>query len=100
MTDSDLADEIILRLNKLIQNHPNIKADVSKLLMMKIDASHETCTHQTIQVNCENVVGTLGFLNGLVGVIKQGPKSDCGYITAVFNDNGVLENFIRTENFA
>lgn len=94
MTDEQLADEIIARLNAMIQD-PAVRADIIKLLDVRVPVSVATADHPTIQV-LDGKMGTLGFLNGIVGVIPSGEKKDWGYITAVFDDDGDLAEFRRT----
>jgi len=93
MNDAYLAEEIIQRLNRLIQD-PNVRDDIGKLLEVRVNASPETCNHPTIQVQSD-LLGTLGLLNGIVGSINSGSKQGWGYIAAVFDDNGVLKIFTR-----
>lgn len=100
MKDTDLADEIIARLNRLIED-PEIRADVEKLLGARVTCSMATMGHPAIQgqaldpramirvrhgaVAPAGLLGFLGILNGLVGVV---PESQRGHITAVFEDGG------------
>jgi len=94
MKDVEIANEIIQRLNALIQD-PRVREDVGRLLEVRVNASLETCEHPTIQVHSD-LLGTLGLLNGITGVIESGPKQGWGYITAVFDDDGKLMSFMRT----
>lgn len=96
-SDSDLADEVIARLNALIQD-PNIRADLEKLINERIAVSKETIDHPTIQVAADsNTLGFLGLLNGIVGTITEGRLKGWGYIAAVYDDSGKLERFRRTD---
>jgi len=101
MTDEELADELIARLNRLIDS---FSSDVRKVIA---DVFGHRCLvpqamlhHPTIQVR-ESGVGTtvsaLGVLNGIVGVIREGPKKDWGFITAVYDDDNTLVRFERTK---
>lgn len=93
MKDIELADEIIARLNNLIQ-HSEVRQDVSKLIETRISCSKATRDHSTIQAG--ESFGFLGLLNGIVGVIPDGKKEGWGYITASFDDKGKLTQFGRT----
>lgn len=95
MTDLELANELLLRLNKLIQDDDDVRRDVGKLVDAHIPCSKATADHPTIQVG-DNSVGFLGVLNGLAGVLPDGPKKGWGYITAVMGDDGELLEFILT----
>lgn len=68
-----LADILIERLNKLIED-PAVRADISALIETR----------------------GLGLINGLVGVIPDGPRKDWGYIAADFDDENKLVKFLRT----
>jgi len=96
MNDSDLADEIIGRLNKLIED-PIIREDLGKLIETRVPCSDVTRDHPTIQAS-EGGVGFLGFLNGLIGTIHGERLNGWGYIAAVFDDNMKLERFRRTDS--
>jgi hypothetical protein len=108
MNDADLADEIIARLNKLIEND-EVRKDISRLIETRVPCSKATLDHPTIQagwptkdqVGSPNV-GFLGVVNGLLGILPDGPKKGWGYITAHFEDNPdgglLLKHFIRTIN--
>ena len=95
MTDADLADIIIERFNKLIEN-PDVRADVGRLLEQRVSCSPATKDHPTIQVVDGGVFGLLGLLNGAVGTISDGPRRGWGYISAEFSDEGKLVSFKRT----
>jgi hypothetical protein len=121
-SDPRLADEIIARLN-LLCHDPAIRADLGKLINMRIGCSKATQEHPTIQTSlpapipglCEcgpygstgwcpicnpgPEVGFLGLLNGLVGAIRgPGRLSGWGYVMAVFDDSGKLERFKRSDS--
>lgn len=92
MTDLELADELIARLNDLIKDPVTCKA-MEHLIAARIGVSAELAQHQTIQVNVGNpsfpTVGFLGMLNGLVGTNGVGR----GFIHAAYNDAGELVEF-------
>lgn len=48
MNDAELADEIIARLNKLIEN-PDIRSDIGRLIEKRIACSKATLEHPTLQ---------------------------------------------------
>ncbi len=96
-SDSDLADEVIARLNALIQD-PNICVDIEKLINVRIGVSEQTIAHPTIQVAAESdTLGFLGLLNGIVGTISEGRLKGWGYIAAVYDDANHLTGFRRTD---
>lgn len=95
MDDRILADEIIKRINAMIQD-PDIRADIGALISQRIQVSRSTADHSTIQVSEDGTMGALGLLNGVVGAIPSGAKEGWGYITAIFDDAGNLLEFCRT----
>ncbi len=98
MSDSELADIIIERLNHLIQND-SIKSDICKLIENRVLVTEQTAKHPHIQVDQndaeDNFMGFLGLLNGIVGAIPNGKFNGWGYITASFDEAGDLERFYR-----
>lgn len=100
MTDSELADAVIERLNALIQD-PAVRADVGKLVEERVPVGERTAAHPSIQVQQnivgDNVLGFLGLLNGLIGTIPGGRLAGWGYVAAVFDEAGRLERFRRTD---
>lgn len=71
MNDSDLADVLIDRLNKLIED-PAVREDVGRLIETRVPCSDATLKHPTIQAqegapDSMGTVGFLGVLNGIVG---------------------------------
>jgi hypothetical protein len=113
MDDSELADVLIGRLNKLIEN-ANVRKDIGVLIETRVACSQDTLDHPSIQTEAMNMdgmrikpgatpppgrIGFLGVLNGLVGTIpEEGPKRGWGYITAEFDDDGQLLIFKKTVN--
>ena len=105
MDNSDLANTLIERLNSLISD-PDVRKDISTLIEHRIPCSAATLDHPTIQASVPAraadgtmgapSMGILGLLNGLVGVIPDGPKKGWGFITAEFDDDA-LEKFSRTK---
>lgn len=102
--DQDLADEIIQRLNVLIED-PAVRAFVKLIIQSKVPIDLELAKrHSTIQCWVEGSTasaGFLGMLNGIVGAIRS-EYSDIdgwGYIAAVYDsDSGELLKFIRAED--
>lgn len=111
--DPALADEIIVRLNRLCED-PEIRADLCRLIETRVECSAATFAHPSIQAQPVNptkqmrsiemgpepagTVGFLGVLNGLTGVIPEGRLKGFGYIAAVFDDDMKLERFCRTDH--
>jgi hypothetical protein len=114
--ESRLADIVIDRLNKLIEN-VNVRKDVSRLINTRVTVSAETANHPTIQVQgpsnegmcecgaildgrgcvfCKSTLGMLGILNGMVGIIPEGKRKGWGFITAEFDDKSQLVKFQRS----
>lgn len=101
-----LADKLIERLNNLCAA-PGVRKALMDLIEVRVDVSAEVAAHPTLQVSDKNdgtgvcQLGFLGALNGLVGVIPEGPRESWGYITAVFDDDTQeLLRFERTKNVA
>jgi hypothetical protein len=95
ITDEELADELIGRLNKLIEN-PAVRKDIGSLIDTRVGCSGTTRDHATIQVVDGKWLGLMGVLNGLVGIMPTGHRQGWGYIAAEFSDDGVFERFKRT----
>ena len=112
MTDIELADELVARLNKLIE-HPDVRKDIGTLIEARVPCSEATLQHPTIQAGWATKedfekqtnpkIGLLGFMNGLVGVFPDGTKKGWGLITANFDEvpeGLILKSFSRTINNA
>ena len=102
MTDIELADELIKRLNALIHSNQDIRKDIDTLTKTYVHVSRATGEHPTLQCfqdssNKEYLLGLLGVLNGIVGVIPEGKKEGFGYIAAIY-DYGKLQRFERTDS--
>ena len=114
--NEELADALIDRLNKLIED-PAVRKDIGNLVDKRVFCSEITLNHPTIQASgqdrgglcecgafggmctfCTPTFGFLGVLNGLVGTLPDGPRKGWGYITAEFDDNNDLMHFQRTKN--
>jgi hypothetical protein len=99
ISDTDLADELIGRLNKLLED-PTIQGDISALVETRIACSNATNSHSTIQAS-SNKIGFLGLLNGVVGTIPEGKRKGWGYITAECEGEdpnpSVIKQFKRTK---
>lgn len=98
-----LADTLIQRLNSLCEA-PGVRKAITDLIEVRIPISNEVADHPTLQVvdgGDDALLGILGFLNGLVGVLPDGPRQGWGYITAIFDDETQeLLKFERTKNVA
>lgn len=99
-----LADTLIQRLNDLCEA-PGVRTALKDLIEVRTEVSVEVADHPTLQISSNSdprcQLGFLGALNGLVGVIPDGPRKDWGYITAVFDDETQeLLRFERTKNVA
>lgn len=101
MEKEELADYMIEKLNEFIKLD---KSAMTRLTKTRVGCGENFANHPTIQVHerkiessvsCE--VGFLGMLNGMIGVIDTGPKIGYGLITAVFDEEGCLINFFRTD---
>jgi hypothetical protein len=101
MTNEELADELITRLNAIIQD-PQVRTDIGKLLETRVPCSQATLAHPTIQAIIkkeadQGVIGFLGVLNGLAGTVREGRFQGWGHIAAQLDDDGHLIGFCRTE---
>jgi len=100
LSDSELADEIIKRLNALVQD-PKIRKDIEQLIENRILVGEQTAAHPAIQVQHnaagDDTLGFLGLLNGVIGTLPEGKLKGWGYVAAVFNDAHELERFRRTD---
>lgn len=92
--DIDLANEIITRLNELIED-PDVAKDISAIIENRIVVSNATMEHPTIQVQGEKL-GFLGLLNGILGTIHTGKYQGYGYITASYDEDGIITKFSNT----
>ena len=89
------ADLIIGRLNEMLEADPEA---ISNLMSHRTPCNEVLAAHPTVQVGTmagTPRVGLLGLLNGLVGVIQDGPKKNYGLITAIVEEGRVLR-FERT----
>jgi hypothetical protein len=86
-------DDAIAYLNELaVLDKPAIAA----LIANRVPCNEQLADHPTVQVGAQNGgfwVGMLGILNGLFGTLDNG----WGPITFVFDDEGDLAMFTRTE---
>jgi hypothetical protein len=94
-----LADQFIQTLNDLLDDD---RVAIEALIEHRVFCSDGVTNHPTVQVSTESegvhTVGLLGILNGLVGIIEDGPRKGWGFITAVYDDDGKLVKFQRTAN--
>ena len=101
MRDVELADILIERLNDMLVD-PAVRHDLQAFFKFEVVCTKATAEHPTIQVRPSAIPGChiltlLGLLNGLVGTLPSGPKEGWGYITAVFDDDDHLVQFLRTD---
>jgi hypothetical protein len=101
MTDEELADEIIARLNRLLESYSSdVRKVIADVFGHRCHVPRAMVHHPTIQIR-ESGVGTtvsaLGVLNGVVGVVREGPKAGWGFIAAVYDDDNALVRFERTK---
>lgn len=85
-SNPELADQIIERLNMLIED-PEIRSDVFALLNVAVPASAATVNHPTIQCGNRMPDGgpslrLIGLLCGVCGAIQDGPRAGQGHIGA------------------
>ncbi len=102
MRDETLADELIERLNRLLENDL-VRRDVQALIEQRIPCSDDTAATEEIQVSVRNdgvpLLGFLGLLNGITGtVVPLGDKIGWGYIAAVYDEEGKLTKFTRADH--
>ena len=98
MTDAELAQELIQRLNGLCKD-PLTREILQRLCWDVINVPESLVQHPTIQVTKRNdgvedyyLVGLLGILNGLVGVVPEGSKKGWGYLQPILEE-GRLQGF-------
>lgn len=102
MTNDQLADELIERMNELIGESEDARKALGTLLRLRSNADG-LADHPSIQVwagdtICKGETVTfLGMLNGIVGTIDEGQRAGWGLIAAVVEQNGELIRFERTE---
>lgn len=96
-----LADLLIQRLNEIARVDPDAMA---ALIKTRVPCNDAMLRHPTVQVARQVgasddafEVGFLGMLNGIIGVIEDGPRKGWGHIAAVMDDDGTLLRFGRSE---
>ena len=92
-----LADLLIERLNEIAKHDPMA---IGKLIDARVECNDSLADHPSVQVDAHHgptAVGTLGIINGLIGVIDDGPRKGWGLITAVCEDDGSIAHFRRTD---
>lgn len=100
MTDIELADAIIERLNTLIED-PLVRHELGVIINFRFACADGLLSHPTIQVeqaadDAPPTLGFLGILNGLIGAIPDGDRRGWGWVTAEFDDQLNLIRFVRT----
>ena len=96
MTDEELADALIERLNKMIED-PVLRKEVGFFLDIGTNGNIADRWLRSAQ-NVSSWLSVLGFINTIVGLFTEGDLSGCGRITAVYDDNGVLLGTRRTSS--
>ena len=93
-TKPELADLLIERLNEILKHDPNA---VAALIETRVPCSQAMTDHPTVQVHADGTnpprLGVLGLINGIVGAQRNG----LGFICAVYDDDGKLLRFSRTD---
>ena len=97
-----LADLLIQRLNEIAKVDPDAMA---ALIKTRVPCNDAMLHHPTVQVARQVgasddafEIGFLGILNGIIGVIAEGPRKDWGHIAVVMDHDGTFIRFERTEN--
>jgi hypothetical protein len=99
MTDEELADELIVRLNGLIAA-PVVNDALTRLIETRIDVGDTLDAHPTIQVSSSGLLGFQGMLNGIVGAMPGCcyRQRGFGFITVIMNDERTqIIRFERTK---
>lgn len=97
MNDRELAEEIVRRLNSLLDSHPEARGFLTAYAQTKIPAPTRLAVeHPTIQATDGDFrVGFVGVLNGLIGCIEANGQ---GHVVAGYDrKTGQLLRFILTE---
>ena len=102
MKDEELADEIIVRLNKLCEDK-QVRIAIGRLIEERVVIPKEVVDHPTIQVSNmahKSVygIGFLGLLNGFIGTVTEGDREGWGFVAAYWGGEGedscIPENFV------
>lgn len=94
----ELADCIIAFMNECAERDPRA---VIALVEARVPCNRSLAEHPTVQCGTDTpdgpfTVGVLGILNGLCGVIPEGPKAGWGLITATLDREAGTIRFERT----
>lgn len=89
-TELEFAQEIVRRLNILLEKHPDIRNDIEELLETRVNCSTETSKHPTLTVWRELGVPQLGALGLLNGLLDTGWR----WRIAASSNNDHLERFL------
>ena len=100
MEDRKLAQEIVDRLNKLVEDPETLEA-LDALINARVPVDPLLVDHPTIQVSGDDdkpLVGFLGLLNGIVGARSNG----WGYVAAEYDTDDLLTGFsvLQDEDFS
>jgi len=93
MTDIELADTIISRLNDLLVDVP-VRLDVETIVKYSFSCNDQLLSHPSLQVErtASDASPTLSFLGLLNGIFSE----PAARISAEFDGNGRLVRFSRT----
>lgn len=95
--DRDLAERIVKLLNELTELDPHA---MGRLVETRLECNKDLAHHHTVQVRFQDgsyKVGLLGILNGLVGVVEEGPKKGWGILYC--NLEGLGTGEVKAINF-
>ncbi len=108
MTNEELADEMIARLNALLESGPGAREAVSAIFQTRLAVPRALLNHPTILVRDHASlhepgpggasVSPMGILNGAIGNVGgDGPRKDWGLVSAVTDGmSETIQRFVRT----
>lgn len=101
-TDEEFAEELVRRLNELIEYDLDVKNDVGALLQVKIPCSKVTAEHPSIPVTDGPKLSPLGLLNALGGALPEsaGEFAGWGRIAAVIETEGDFQRLVRFDDMS
>lgn len=86
LNDRALAQELVRRLNRLIDQSEPARKALELLCHSRVGPIEGIGPHPTIQVWEDETVTFLGMINGLVGTIPGGRREGWGHIAAIFEE--------------
>lgn len=102
MTNEEFTDELVRRLNVLIDDD-DVKNVVVSMIASRIVGAKSLRDHPTIRVRMETdtfypSVNLIGLLNGICGSVEEGARAGAGLLCSVVNkEGGYLIAFARTD---